>query len=243
MGIPVRKSDFIRNGDGNLWIATKQLLAHLRCLENDVASSSLTDEENRYQKSAECLIAVGRKLTDLAAHQSFPLISTILGPEYEFSIAILLFALDGAMKRAHKRSCQRRKFDSYLLSEVSIMRLLRSRFTGSCPSLFDRLSKRLEFPGLYYASLLSAPPIEDHSECTKDGCIVERLDTKAYSTAYLQDGCYCEHVHIDFRELHSRVFFKMIPLVSLEFYRHGFQMRVTPFVNGTETPYVVISHV
>lgn len=244
MGVPVWTSDFIRHDRGQLWITTKRLPAYLRDWEDSVASAPLAEERDRLRKATECLSAVAEIVTDLAERQPVNGTSRILTPEHALSIAFLVFTLNLAIGTVYKRS-DRTEYRGYLFKkEASFVQLVRSRFSGSCPSLFDRLEQRLHFTGLYYASLLGPPSVsENHGECTQENCIVEKVDIDRYSTAHSHSGCDCEHVHMDWRTLLPLVFFDKIPIVSLENNSHGLQLKVVPFVNHIETPYVTISHV
>ena len=243
MGFHVPKSDFIRGADNQKWITTKRLPAYFRRWKDEVASSPQADRKDRHQKSEEIVNFVARKIT-APDRTSVASISQMLGPELELSIAVLLFELHNSMVKIYREFRPETNLGYSLLLDNSHTRLLKSRFPGSCPSLVSRLGQRLQVTSMYYASLLSPPSITvNHKRCTENSCVVESLDTSTYLTAHLQSGCSCEHIHVNFVDLFVPILSEMIPLISIEDHGNGLHLKVIPFVDKAETPYVAISHV
>ena len=119
----------------------------------------------------------------------------------------------------------------------------RMREAGWCPSDIAMVSDYMSASSLYYASSLRRSQLHsDHSNCGRQLCLANQVDTATYQTAHCDDGCTCAHVHVPVSELIPIIAEKGIPLISITIASSGDPVLETSRYNKGQH-YIALSHV
>ena len=119
----------------------------------------------------------------------------------------------------------------------------RMRKAGWCPSDIAMVSEHMSASSLYYASSLRRSQLHsDHSNCGRQLCLANQVDTATYQTAHCDDDCTCNHVRVPVSELTPIIAEKGIPLISITIASSGDPvLEISRYNKGQH--YIAFSHV
>ena len=119
---------------------------------------------------------------------------------------------------------------------------------GWCKSLFDYLINDIGLCTAEYATLINANRASavDHRSCSFDECLARRIDPKNHSTKHTNDSCHCDFRKPNLNSItltYERGSFPLIDLDKIVSSQTDLTDCVRSFQNGSDTPFVAISHV
>ena len=120
---------------------------------------------------------------------------------------------------------------------------VRMREAGWCPSDIAMVSEYMSASSLYYASSLRRSQLHsDHSNCGRQLCLANEVDTTTYQTAHWNDNCTCDHVRVPVSSLIPIIAEKGIPLITITIAASGDPvLEILPYHKGQH--YIAFSHV
>lgn len=119
----------------------------------------------------------------------------------------------------------------------------RMREAGWCPSDIAMVSEYMSASSLYYASSLRRSQLHsDHSNCGRQLCLANQVDTTTYQTAHWDNNCTCDHVRVPVSKLIPIIAEKGIPLITITIAASGDPvLEISPYHRGQH--YIAFSHV
>lgn len=119
----------------------------------------------------------------------------------------------------------------------------RMREAGWCPSDIAMVSEYMSASSLYYASSLRRSQLHsDHSNCGRQLCLANEVDTTTYQTAHWNGDCTCDHVRVPVSTLIPIIAQKGIPLITITIAASGDPvLEISPYHEGQH--YIAFSHV
>ncbi len=121
--------------------------------------------------------------------------------------------------------------------------LSRMREAGWCPSDIAMVSEYMSASSLYYASSLRRSQLHsDHSNCGRQLCFANQVDTTTYQTAHWDENCTCDHIRVPVSKLIPIIAEKGIPMITITIAASGNPvLEILPYSKGQH--YIAFSHV
>ena len=119
---------------------------------------------------------------------------------------------------------------------------------GWCKSLFNYMINDVGLCTAEYATLVNADSasVLDHRRCSYDGCLARRVDPKSHLTKHINDICRCDFKKPNIDSITLTYESGSFPLIDLDKIEGSQPIStdcVRSFQNGSDTPFVAISHV
>ncbi len=195
-----------------------------------------------------CLKIVDYQLRRFASWAALSGIKSLLPPDIDFSIRILLSTLSACIRSIFGEVWFARSTQGEGIRENFLESKMRE--SGWCISHCYSLARRYDPCVLYYIYLLGPEQrSRDHSRCSEVQCMALNVDAKNYRTAHRDKACNCQDVDIDIEKVNAILNSGGIPLICLRLSDnddtedHKGIIRLKVIESSPKIGYVAISHV